>query len=67
MMYKYELHMHTAEGSRCGKSPAAHMAEYYIERGYAGAVVSDHFYKGNTAVSRDLPWREFVEEYAKGY
>ena len=66
-MYKYELHMHTKEGSACGRTSGAEMAEYYISRGYAGAVVTDHFYHGNTAPSRDLAWRDFVAEFAKGY
>lgn len=66
-MYKYELHMHTKEGSACGKTSGADMVDFYIENGYAGMVVTDHFYHGNTAPSRELPWKEFVEEYAKGY
>ena len=66
-MYKYELHMHTKEGSACGRSSGAEMVDYYISRGYSGMVVSDHFYHGNTAASRDLPWQEFVHQYALGY
>lgn len=66
-MFRYELHMHTSEGSACGKSSGADMVNFYIERGYAGMVVTDHFYHGNTAPSRDLPWREFIFQYAEGY
>ncbi len=66
-MYKYELHLHTMEGSLCGKSPAARMVQEYVERGYAGMVVTDHFYRGNTAPDRSLPWHEFVEAFATGY
>ena len=66
-MYKYELHMHTSDGSLCGKSTGAEMAEYYIAHGYSGAVVSNHFYHGNTSPSRDLPWQDYVSEYARGY
>jgi hypothetical protein len=66
-MYKYELHMHTSDGSLCGKSTGAEMAEYYIAHVYSGAVVSNHFYHGNTSPSRDLPWQDYVSEYARGY
>ncbi len=66
-MYKYELHMHTQEGSACGKSSASEMAEFYISHGYSGAVVTDHFYHGNTAPSRDLPWQDYIAAYAEGY
>ena len=66
-MYKYELHMHTSEGSACGKTSGADMVDFYIKNGYTGMVVTDHFYRGNTAIDRSLPWRMFIEEYAKGY
>ena len=66
-MYKYELHMHTAEGSACAQNTGSEMTDFYISQGYAGMVVTDHFYRGNTAPSRDLPWREFIEAYAQGY
>lgn len=66
-MFKYELHLHTSEGSLCGHSSGAEMVDFYIEQGYAGFVVTDHFYHGNTAPSRELPWEEYIAEYAKGY
>jgi hypothetical protein len=30
-------------------------------------IVTDHFYNGNTAVSRDLPWKEWVKQFCRGY
>lgn len=66
-MYKYELHMHTSEGSACARNTGAEMVDFYANMGYAGMVVTDHFYHGNTAPSRALPWREFIEAYAEGY
>ena len=59
-MYKYDLHVHTKEGSACGRSTGAEMAEMYAREGYSGFVVTEHFYTGNTAVPRDLPWEEWV-------
>ncbi len=66
-MYKYELHMHTQEGSACGKSTGAEMAEFYLSRGYAGVAVTDHFYHGNTAPSRELDWEDYIAAFSEGY
>ena len=66
-MYKYELHLHTSEGSQCGHSGGAEMVDFYIEQGYAGLVVTDHFYHGNTRPDRDLAWEEYIDAYAQGY
>ena len=30
-------------------------------------VVTDHFFNGNTAIDRSLPWEEKVELYCRGY
>lgn len=42
-MYKYELHAHTAEVSKCAASPAADTVRLYREHGYDGLVVTDHY------------------------
>lgn len=65
--YKYEVHMHTAESSACGKTHAADYIAAFIEQGYDGMIITDHFFHGNTAVDRNLPWEDFVEEFCKGY
>lgn len=65
--YLYETHMHTKEGSACGRDNAADIVRAYKEAGYAGVIVTDHFYGGNTAIDRSLPWEEWVEAYCKGY
>ena len=56
--YLYETHMHTSEGSACGQSAGAEMARAYAENGYTGIIVTDHFFYGNTAADRRLPWSE---------
>lgn len=65
--YIYETHMHTSEGSACGKNTAAEMVRAYGKSGYTGIIVTDHFFYGNTAVNRSLPWEEWVEKYCLGY
>lgn len=67
MEYLYETHLHTAEGSACGRVPGADQADLYKKLGYTGIVVTDHFFNGNCAVPRDLPWKERVALYCAGY
>ena len=66
-MFKYELHLHTSEGSLCGRASGTELIDFYIQHGYSGAVITDHFYHGNTRPDRELDWQSYVEEYAKGY
>lgn len=65
--YAYETHLHTNEGSACGRCSAADMARACKAAGYTGIFVTDHFFYGNTAVDRSLPWEDWVEGYCKGY
>ncbi len=67
MSYRYETHMHTVEGSACGRSTGKEMVRVYKEAGYTGVFVTDHFFNGNCAVDRDLSWEEKVEQFCKGY
>ena len=67
MLYKYETHIHTSESSKCGRMDGASFARLYKSLGYTGIIVTDHFYKGNTAVPRELPWNEWVTQFVKGY
>ena len=66
-MYRYEMHLHTEETSACARISGADMADFYHELGYSGIVVTDHFFNGNTAVDRSLPWEEMVERFMAGY
>lgn len=66
-MYKYELHCHTSEGSKCGAAPAAEIVDFYKRCGFAGIVITDHFFNGNCTVPKDLDWKERVRLYCKGY
>jgi predicted metal-dependent phosphoesterase TrpH len=43
------------------------MARAHKALGYDGIFVTNHFFNGNTSVPRDLPWKERVELYCKGY
>ena len=67
MAYIYETHMHTCQASACGRSPGRDYIQKYIDAGYAGIIITDHFYRGNCGVDRGLPWREFVNRFCSGY
>lgn len=66
-LYKYETHMHTSQGSACSSCSGAAMVERLHELGYAGCFITDHFFGGNTAVDRRLPWEIKVRLFCQGY
>ena len=65
--FVYETHLHTCQASACGKSMGRDYIQRYIDAGYAGIMVTDHFYRGNCSIERSLPWREFVNRFCAGY
>jgi hypothetical protein len=67
MAYLYETHLHTCLGSACGVSRGYEYIQVYKDLGFQGIIVTDHFYRGNCAVSRSLPWSRWVAEYCRGY
>lgn len=66
-MFYYELHSHTNAASLCSIVTPEEYIKFYMDRGYTGMVVTDHFYHGNTSVNRCLPWDMFIDEYCEGY
>ena len=67
MPFLYETHMHTCQGSACGRVTGREQARVYKEAGYTGIIITDHFFGGNTAVNRELPWEERIDLFWKGY
>jgi len=67
MKYLYETHMHTCLASGCGKSTGKEHARFYKEQGYTGIIMTDHFFGGNTCISRELPWEERIDLFWRGY
>ncbi len=67
MAYLYETHLHTEQGSACGKAPGRDHIRKYKDLGYAGIMVTDHFFHGNCRPDRGLPWTQWVDEYCRGY
>ena len=66
-MFKYEMHLHTSRCSKCAHSTIEEMITALKGKGYTGAVVTNHFYRGNTAIDKTLSWDEFVDAYEKDF
>lgn len=67
MAYLYETHLHTKEGSSCGVSGGREYIARYLDLGYTGVIITDHFFKGNCAADRSLPWEKWVQRFCRGY
>ena len=67
MTYLYETHLHTSQGSACGVSRGREYIKRYLDLGYTGIIITDHFFRGNTAVDRNLPWEKWVHRFCRGY
>lgn len=65
--YLYETHMHTTPGSACSDTRGRDYIQKYIDQGYAGLIITDHFYRGNCGVDRSLPWADFINLFCSGY
>ena len=67
MNYLYETHLHTRQASACAVSLGRDYIKGYQDAGYDGIIVTDHFFNSNTAINRYLKWREWVNNFCRGY
>ena len=67
MGYIYETHLHTRQASACADSRGAEYVRYYRDLGFAGIMVTDHFFNSNTAFDRRKSWSEWVKGFCSGY
>lgn len=65
-MFKYEMHMHSCPCSG-GGDDIIKQINVLRERGFTGAVITNHFFCGDTRIDRSLPWEEFVDAYRQDY
>ncbi len=66
-LYLYETHLHTMEASACAQVTGAEHVRCYKDLGYAGIIVTDHFFNGNSCIPKNLPWDERIDQFCKGY
>ena len=67
MSFLYEIHLHTSQASGCARSPGRDYISRYQDLGYAGIIVTDHFYNGYSAIDKRLPWHAWVHKFCRGY
>jgi hypothetical protein len=65
--YRYELHMHTAESSWCGRTPGARAAEMYAAAGYDGVCVTDHYFREAVESLPGRKAKDKVSAWLAGY
>jgi len=63
----YETHLHTKESSACGVSRGREYIAKYLDLGYTGIIITDHFFRGNCAVERYHSWEKWVHKFCRGY
>ncbi|HHW70399.1 MAG TPA: PHP domain-containing protein [Clostridiales bacterium] len=66
-MYKYDVHVHTAEVSPCGQVKASDMVQFYSDKGYDGIVITDHYYLGYFESLGEIAWKDKINSYLSGY
>ncbi|MBQ8683834.1 MAG: hypothetical protein IJ518_04905 [Clostridia bacterium] len=57
------MHQHTAGCSACATISPEETVRQLKRQGFAGMVLTNHFFYGNTAIRRNLPWADFVRPY----
>lgn len=67
MKFKYDLHVHTKEISPCARLSVEEIIDKYIEEGYSGLVLTDHFRKGYFRKCEREEWKEKTKEYFYSY
>ena len=67
MKYLYETHTHTKEASACADCTAEESVRAHKKAGYTGIIITNHFFYGNTAIYRKLPWNIWVREFCRPY
>jgi histidinol phosphatase-like PHP family hydrolase len=65
-MQLFDVHVHTAEVSHCGRLSASETVEIYVSAGYDGICVTDHYNRGYFE-SLEGSWSERIDRYYSGY
>lgn len=67
MEYKYEIHCHTKEVSRCGTLPVKELIQIYKDAGYSGIVLTDHYSPMTFNPSEFFSKKKAIDHYLKAY
>lgn len=66
-LYCYETHLHTYPVSKCAHATVRQTLEAYIDFGYDGVFITNHFLDGNINIDRSLPYEERIRFYFSDY
>ena len=67
MEYRYEIHAHTKNSSRCGKLDGAEIAQKYKDAGYDGIVITDHYAPMSFDLKEFFNKKQAIDHYLRGY
>lgn len=65
--YKFDMHVHTSETSKCGKLSGKDVAWCYGMAGYQGIMITDHYHKEYFDSLGQINPHEKIECYLSGY
>jgi predicted metal-dependent phosphoesterase TrpH len=66
-MFRFDTHVHTSEVSPCGQIRAEETVRLYVEAGFYGICITDHYYRKSFDTWKYLSWDETIERYLEGY
>ena len=67
MIYKTEMHCHSAPVSSCARAKADFIVEKYLEAGYTSIVSTNHIDVYTFRHMEDASWQDKVAYYVEGY
>ena len=67
MPFLYETHLHSSQSSACAVTRGKDYVRRYIDLGFTGIMVTDHFFNSNTTFDRRRHWSEWVKGFCSGY
>ncbi len=65
--YRYELHCHTNNVSRCAYSSAEEAVQFYKERNYDGIVITDHYSPQTFLFHEAFCPHKYINHYLRGF
>ena len=67
MEYKYEIHCHTKNVSKCGQIDVRELIKIYKQQGYNGIVLTDHFSPMTFGLKEHFSRKKAVDKYLTSY
>lgn len=65
--YYYETHLHTSPVSKCARASVRQTLEAYVNLGYDGVFITNHFLGGNVLIDPNWSYEECIRFYFSDY